>query len=258
MKSLSLLAAPALLCASTLSFAQQPAPAPAQSNLESGGLRPPDAVDGNQPEPVDPTAQTPEKDLEQADQEDSGRGLEWIWLNAEVGGQHLGLGTLSSKDLLDPKLVKTTQTGLVYGAGVGVRILVFTAGVRFRLGSFSEWQVWTLNAEGGLRIPIGSLEPYFTVGGGYASLGSFSTKAPASSKADVKGFNARLGAGLDYYVSNTFSVGGNFTGDVLFLSRSKVDGAAASTSGNEATVYAKDGSSIGAGATLTAVVGLHF
>jgi hypothetical protein len=136
--------------------------------------------------------------------------------------------------------------------------LVFTAGVRFRLGSFSEWQLWTLNAEGGLRIPIGSLEPYFTVGGGYASLGSFSTKAPASSKADVKGFNARLSAGLDYYVSNTFSVGGNLSGDVLFLSRSKVDGAAASTSGNEAAVYAKDGSSIGAGATLTAVVGLHF
>lgn len=258
MKSLSLLAVPALLCVSTLSLAQQPAAAPAQSNLESGGLRPPEAVDSTQPPPVDPTAQTPEKDLEKADQEDSGRGLEWIWLNAEVGGQHLGLQTLSSKDLLDPKLVKTTQTGLLYGAGVGVRILVFTAGVRFRLGSFSDWQLWTLNAEGGLRIPIGSLEPYFTVGGGYASLGSFSTKAPASSKADVKGFNARVSAGLDYYVSNTFSVGGNLSGDVLFLSRSKVDGAAASTSGNEATVYAKDGSSIGAGATLTAVVGLHF
>ena len=70
--------------------------------------------------------------------------------------------------------------------------------------------------------------------------------------------NGRIGAGLDYYLSNTFSVGGNLTGDLLFLSRSKVADAGASTSGDEAAVYAKDGSSIGAGATLTAVVGLHF
>ena len=258
MKSLSLLAVPGLLCVSALGFAQQPAPAAPPSNLESGGLRPPDAVDGSTPPPADPTAQTPERELAQADQEDSGRGLEWIWLNAEIGGEHLGLQTLKADNLLDPKLVKTTQTGLLYGAGGGVRILVFTVGARFRLGSFSDWQLWTLNVEGGLRIPIGSLEPYVTVGGGYASLGSFSTSAPASSKADVKGFNARVGAGLDYYLSNTFSVGANLTGEMLFLSRSKVSGAATSTSGNEAAVYGKDGSSIGAGATLTAVAGLHF
>lgn len=256
MKSLSWLAVPALLSVTALGFAQEPAPA--QTNLEAGGLRPPDAVDTTSPPPPPDAAQSPEKELEKADQEDSGRGLEWVWLNAEIGGEHLGLTTLKSKQLLDPKLVKTSQTGLVYGAGVGVRILVFTAGVRFRLGSFSEWQLWTLNAEGGLRIPLGSLEPYFTVGAGYASLGSFSTSAPASSKADVKGFNARLGAGLDYYLSNTFSVGANFTGDLLFLSRSAVAGAATSTSGDEAAIYAKDGSSIGAGATLTAVAGLHF
>jgi hypothetical protein len=256
MKSLSWLLAPALLSATALASAQQPAPATPPSTLESGGLRPPDAIDGTQPPPA--AEPTPEKELEKADEEDSGRGLEWVWLNAEIGGEHLGLQTLKSNSLVDPKLVKTSQTGLVLGAGLGVRILVFTAGVRFRLGSFSEWQLWTLNAEGGLRIPIGSLEPYFTVGGGYASLGSFSSDAPASSKATAKGFNARLGAGLDYYLSNTFSVGGNLTGDVLFLSRSKVSGASASTMGDEATVYGKDGSSIGAGATLTAVVGLHF
>ncbi len=258
MKSLPWLAVPMWLSVTALGFAQEPAPAPPPSNLESGGLRPPDALDSTSQPASDPAAQNPEKELERADQEDSGRGLEWVWLNAEIGTEHLGLGTLKSNQLLDPKLVKTTQTGLLYGAGVGVRILVFTAGVRFRLGSFTDWQLWTLNAEGGLRIPLGSLEPYFTVGAGYASLGSFSTSAPASSKADVKGFNARLGAGLDYYLSNTFSLGANFTGDLLFLSRAAVAGAATSTSGDEAAVYAKDGSSIGAGATLTAVVGLHF
>lgn len=258
MKSLSLLAVSALACLAAPVHAQQPAPAPAsQSSLESGGLRPPEAVDGQQTSP-DASAPSTEKELERADQQDSGRGLEWIWLNAEVGTQHLGLGTFKADQLVDPKLVKTTQTGLLVGAGIGARILVFTVGARFRLGKFQDFQLWTLNAEGGFRIPIGKLEPYVTLAAGYAALGSFTTDAPAASKADVRGFNARLGAGLDYYLSNTFSVGGNLSGDVLFLSRSKVSGAAESTSGDEATVYAQDGSSIGAGATLTAVVGLHF
>jgi hypothetical protein len=260
MKSLSWLAALTLLSATARASAQDVAPAPdaapaaGQSNLQSGGLRPPDAVDSTQQTPADGAAEQPEKELEKADKEDAGRGLEWVWLNAEIGGEHLGLQTLKASSLVDPKLVKTTQTGLLYGAGVGVRLLVFTAGVRFRLGSFSAWQLWTLDAEGGLRIPIGRLEPYFTVGAGYASLGSFSADAPAASKASAKGFDARLGAGLDYYVTNTFSVGANLSGDLLFLSRS----ASASASGNEAAVYGKDGSSIGAGATLTALVGLHF
>jgi len=261
MKSLSWLAALVVLSTPALASAQDAAPAPGaapaagQSNLESGGLRPPDAVDSTQQTPAEGAAAEPEKELEKADKEDSGRGLEWVWLNAEIGGEHLGLQTLKANSLVDPKLVKTTETGLVYGAGVGVRLLVFTAGVRFRLGSFSAWQLWTLDAEGGLHIPLGRLEPYFTLGAGYASLGSFSASAPgAASSASAKGFNARLGAGLDYYVTNTFSVGANFTGDVLFLSRS----ASASASASEAAVYGKDGSSIGAGATLTAVVGLHF
>jgi hypothetical protein len=257
MKSSSLLATLALVCWSAPGLAQQPAP-PSQSNLESGGLRPPEAVD-NAPQTAPETAPpTPEKELEQADKEDSGRGLEWVWLNAEIGAQHLGLQTFKGDQLVDSSLVKTTQTGLVYGAGAGVRILVFTVGARFRLASFSEWQLWTLGLEGGFHIPLGSLEPYFTVGAGYASLGSFSSSAPASSQAHAKGFNARVGAGLDYYLSNTFSLGANLSGDLLFLSRSKLAEAGGSASGNEAAVYAQDGSSIGAGATLTAVVGLHF
>lgn len=254
MKSFGLWAAAALLSTTTWVGAQQAAP---ESNLEAGGLRPPEAIDSEQQPPPD-AQETPERELEEADKEDSGRGLEWFWLNAEVGAQHLGLQTFKANELVDAELVKTTQTGLLYGAGIGVRLLVFTAGVRFRLGSFSDWQLWTLDAEGGLRIPIGSLEPYFTLGAGYASLGSFSTTAPASSKADVKGFNARLGFGIDYYLSNTFSVGGNVSGDLLILSRAAVAEASSSMMGNEATVYAKDGSGIGAGATFTAVVGLHF
>jgi hypothetical protein len=252
MKSSWLVLAPALFLAPGLARAQQPEAPP--SSLESGGLRPPDAVDPTVTDPNQPPEQTPEKELAEADKEDAGRGLEWVWLNAEVGGEHVGLHTIKADGLVDGARAKTTQTGLVFGAGAGLRLLFFTVGARFRMmlpGGDGGWRLWTLGAEGGLRIPMGRLEPYVMLGAGYASLGAFSSKLLDASSVNAKGFNARLGAGVDYYLSNTFSVGGNLSGDLLVLSRSAVDG-------NEATLYAKDGSGIGAGVTLTAVVGLHF
>jgi len=89
MKSLSLLVVPALVCVAAVGAAQQAAPPPAQSNLEAGGLRPPDAVDSTAEAPAEGAESSPEKELAKADEEDSGRGLEWIWLNAEVGGRKL-------------------------------------------------------------------------------------------------------------------------------------------------------------------------
>ncbi len=141
-----------------------------------------------------------------------------------------------------------------------MRVIHYRLGARFRLVTFNEWRLWTLNAEAGLHIPLGRLEPYVTLGAGYASVGAFSGSGPTAvaSKAEVSGISARLGAGLDYYLSNTFSVGGNLTGDVLFLSRAAVSGAAAGTDARAAKIYAADGSSIGAGVTLTALLGLHF
>ena len=115
MKSSWLVLAPALFLAPGLARAQQPEPPP--SSLESGGLRPPDAVDPTLPDPNQPAEQTPEKELAEADKEDAGRGLEWVWLNAEIGGEHLGLHTIKADDLFDGTLAKTTQTGLVFGAG---------------------------------------------------------------------------------------------------------------------------------------------
>ena len=246
-----------------------------QSDLNAGGLRPPPSV---QSDPFAPPSGETAADLEHSDEEDSGRGLEFLWLNGEIGLQHLGLQTFSSKDLLDTKVVSSTQTGLVYGAGAGIRLLFLTLGGRFRLGNFSDYQVWTLNAEAGFRIPIGSIEPYITLGGGYASLGAFDSKNVGaglnSAGVDVTGYNVRGGGGLDIYLGNVVSVGASVTGDILFLSRPGVDptklaattgtvqpgqmGTAAQGQALASEVYAADGSSIGGGATFTAVLGLHF
>jgi hypothetical protein len=222
--------------------AQTPAP-----DLSSGGLAPPPPVESQKPAEQPPAGSgTTEGDLSRSEKEDSGRGLEFFWLNGEVGVGHFGLGTYDPGDLVDSN-VETKQTGLVAGAGLGVRLVFLTLGARFRYAPFKDWTLWTLGAEGGLHVPLGALEPYFTLGLGYASI------KPTEGELDIMGFDGRLGAGIDYYLTNMFSVGANLTGDVLFLSRGKVDAAAGSGS-----VYAQDGSSIGGGVTLTAVAGLHF
>lgn len=237
---------------------------PPPTDLQAGGLSPPP------PAPSEPTypPETPtEARLARADREDSGRGLEFFWLNGEVGVEHLGLQTFKAEGLV-ADVVESQQTGLVYGGGLGLRLLFLTLGARFRLGDFSEWQLWTLNGELGFRVPIGRVEPYFTLGGGYASVGSFSSgnigSGLNSSDVDITGFNVRGGVGLDVYVTPVFSLGGSLTGEVLVLTRPGVDiseieqpdtGDGASAA---AEIYAADGSSIGSGVTFTAVAGLHF
>jgi len=242
-----------------LSASAVAAEAGAGSNLQAGGLKPPEAV---QSDASPAKASQTEAQLDRADKEDSGRGLEFVWLNAEVGPEYLGLETFKAGGLVDAKLARSKQAGMMYGAGLGLRLLVFTFGARFRLGNFSDYQLWTLNGEVGMHIPLGRIEPYFTLGGGYASLGSFDTAKIGSNLKGAHGLDVRGGFGVDVYLTNTFSVGGNLTGDLLFLGRSGTPNSVSATASpdqqNAAAVYARDGSSIGAGATLSAVLGLHF
>jgi len=227
------------------SAARAQAPSQPGQELQAGGLTPPSSAPEEPPPPPSET----EQQLARADREDSGRGLEYFLLNGEVGFEHVGFRTLSDDGLVDADSVATTQTGAVFGGGIGLRLVFVTGGVRFRFGNFSEWNLWTLNGEVGVRIPYGNLEPYASLGGGYASVGGLEVGA---ADVDISGWNVRAAAGLDWYLSNTFSVGANLSGDLLLLSRGAVGGAAGDS------VYASSGSSVGSAVTLTAVAGLHF
>ena len=231
--------------------------APPPSNLEAGGLRPPEAVDSQQPTEQAPGEAQVEQELDEAEAEDTGRGLEFVWLNGEVGYQLVGLAALSDDNLLDVEGGIGHSSGVVYGAGLGVRLLTVTLGARFRYGSFADWYMWSLNAEGAFHVPLGSLDLYFGVGAGYVSAGGFDDDIYfAPSDIEVRGFDVRVGAGLDYYISSTFSVGVNLGGEIMFLKRAAMD---VTVDVNEPrTVYAEDGSSVGAAFTPTAVLGLHF
>jgi hypothetical protein len=242
-----------------------PAGAAAQSDagsgLEAGGLTPPG---GGVTDPYLPPP-TPEQDLAAAEAEDSGRGLEMVWLNAESGVALVGLQTLHADDLIAPELVASDQLGPMFGGGLGVRLVFLTVGARFRFGLFPEWQHWTLGGEVGLHIPLGRLEPYFAIAGGYAKVAAVRGHDVLGADAtSIRGWNLRGEGGVDYYLSPAFTLGATVAGDVLFLARPGVDPAtlADASLGPDANsisaVYSADGSSIGAGLTATAVVGLHF
>jgi hypothetical protein len=232
--------------------ATQPAP------IESGGLAPPPSNPTETPE----AAQTEAK-LDDAQKKNSGRGLEWIWVNGEFGFETLGLQTFSATNL---GIHGTSQTGLMYGAGLGVRLIFVTLGAKFRLATLSNYDVWTLNAEAGLRIPLGALEPYLTLGGGFASIGAFSADSIASSdrsNVSITGYNIRAGGGLDYYVTPIFSIGAAVTFEVLGLTRpgvslSDVSNAANSQQTATSEAYKVSGSSVGSAFSGSLVLGLHF
>jgi hypothetical protein len=243
----------AICAAQTWGQTQEQPPAQGQG-LEAGGLTPPSSQPEEGYQPPDQT----EQELERADREDSGRGLEFFWINGEAGFEHVGLQTFQAKDLVDADIVETTGSGPVFGGGLGLRLVFITAGARFRWGNFAAWQLWTLNAELGIRIPLGILEPHFTLGAGYASLGALdrvdTSNLVGSGNVDITGWDLRASGGLDLYLSNAFSLGAAVSGDFLFLTRPGVD----LESADPGNVYAADGSSVGSGVTTTAVVGLHF
>lgn len=241
------------------------APAAPASTLSAGGLTPPPAVEtapapGTAPapntQPGAPTSAATEAELDRADREDSGRGLEFVWLNAEAGVMHVGLDTFHQRNLLDPVNVKTNETGFVTGAGAGLRLVFITVVARFRYALMPDYNLWSLGLEGGIHAPFGNLEPYGAVDVGYVALGGFRDNLGAS----INGFDARLGGGLDYFLAPMFSIGVNLSAELLLLHRS--ESATFTPVGvcptGPPVDYCRSGSSIGGALSATAVAGLHF
>jgi hypothetical protein len=176
---------------------------------------------------------------------------EVVYLTPEVGIEYVGLDTLHLTRELFPSRVHTADVGPVVGVGAGLRLLFLTLGPRFRFGHFSDWDLWTLNAEVGFKAPLGAVEPFVAFGAGYARLGSLQDAGVR-----VQGYDLRLNAGLDYYFNKTFSIGGAATAEVLGMTRPGVDLNRATGSVSE-DVYKLDGSSVGVAIMASAVVGLH-
>lgn len=207
-----------------------------------------------------------ESQLKEAEAKDAKRGLEWFWMSAEGGISHVSLTSLSGKDS-EPLLAgpaKSAGFGPSLGVGAGVRLFILTVGVRGRMAMMPDFQYLSISPEVGLHIPLGNLEPYVFIGGGYSRLLGLSD---ANSGSRVHGGNIRLGAGLDYYLTPNFSAGAIVSGESTFLGRSKLGGDATTPAEGQAlsekeqaqnVLRTTEGSGIGTVVTASAVLALHF
>lgn len=232
-------------------FAQQ------TRDLQSGGLAPPPAMEQqpgvqqqwNQSETV--------QLLDESRRADSGRDVNWFYFNASGGFEFIDFGALKN-DGLTYGDVKASSAGWTAAAGVGMRLVVFTFGPRFRVGGFQQGLLYSIGGEAALHLPFGSIEPYFLVGGDYAFFGSLKDN-DWGGDTTISGFDIDAAAGLDYFVTSYFSVGGKIAGDFLFLKRDAVKGVDSSSIDAQAKrKAASEGHGIGVGFAATAVLGLHF
>lgn len=242
-------------------------PNPYDPSMQAGGLAPPPPMT-LEPEPVPPDGGTARR-LDEAKKEDSGRGLEIVWLNVEGGYENVGLQTFNiDEDELTAGFISSAANGGVLGAGVGVRLLYFTLGARGRVGLFDDWQLFSAGGEVGMHLPLGRLDPHVALGFGYAGLGSFKSAVRGAADAiAIRGFYGRISGGLDVYLSPVFSLGASASWELLALTRPGLTSAqldrirseaAATPQQAKADLLAAEGSSVGSALALTAVAGLHF
>ncbi len=209
-----------------------------------------------------------EQDLEEAKEEDSERGLSWFYVDVEGGFQHVGLQTFEvEEETLTAGFVESTASGGYVGGGFGLRLFVVTLGPRVRVGFFENWQLFSVGGELGLRIPIGRVEPAFSLGAGYSALGSFSGAVQGvNDSISIRGFDLRVAGMLDIFVTPVFSIGGGASWEFLGLTRPGVDLSSLSEQeqqdleADEARrkVLEAEGSGYGSAVTITARLGLHF
>jgi hypothetical protein len=223
------------------------------------------------PPPTAPTAQGDQAQSERLasdEKKDSGRILELVWANAEAGFSYINMQQFSSSSL---QIQNATSAGGVFGLGAGVRLLVFTLGVRARLNELSAFNFWEINGELGCHIPVKKWDPYFALHGGYTFVGTLSSSAlseslsASASDISIHGADAGLSVGADYYFIPFLSLGLDVTGQALFLSRPPValpPGFDELPASEQATIkknplYTASGDSVGFGVSGSLHVGLH-
>jgi hypothetical protein len=226
-------------------------------------LEPPPPLAPSPPAMTPAYAPPPARANEEA--EDSGLGLEWVWINADVGGAFVNMQSFSQSNLA---LTKTEGGGPAFGVGAGMRLLFLTLGVRVRdLLLSSIGSLWELSLEGALHTRIWHIDPYFGVRGGYNFVGSLSSDsvqvAGGSAPPDVSihGFNIGPMVGIDVYLAKIVSIGGDVDAQFLFLQRPAPTLPAAlqgQVPAQYQTLYGQSGSSVGFGVTAAAHLGILF
>jgi hypothetical protein len=196
-----------------------------------------------------------------------------VWLDARTGIEEIQLQTFSADfNSVSAGFLPVNGVGPTARIGAGLRLGFVTLGLRGRVASFEDgatvgaWQIWTLDGELGIRVPLYRWEPHVTFAGGYSSFGGFGAAVRGLQDGlDVHGADMRLGFGVDYWVTHAVSLGLDLDGDAIFIARPGVsvrDLTVAKQVGTlddaKARVLQASGSSFGTAVSLTLGVGLHF
>lgn len=180
--------------------------------------------EGYPPAPGNPSNQPPPP-ASSDESQDSGLGLEWVWLNADAGFGYVNMASFSESNL---SIQKNSSSGPAFGIGAGVRLLFLTAGVRARDLQLSAFNLWEIDGEAALHMRIWRIDPYFGARGGYAFVGSLDSSSVQTaagtqpSDVAVHGFNVGAMVGIDYYFSSLVSLGFDGNMEFLFLKRPPV------------------------------------
>jgi hypothetical protein len=227
------------------------------------------SADPNAPATAPTAEQATTEKLDEAEHEDSGRNFELIWVDAHLGASYIDMRQFSSDTLA---LEKASAGGPMFALGAGVRFVLLVLGVRAKYNALSAFNMWQLNAEIGLKVPISKLDLLIGAHGGYSFVGSVGEGTAATNSGNtptnndavkIRGFNAGLDFALDYYVTPTFSVGGGVFGDFLYLKRPPVDPPSGLTAEQAALVasdplYQKSGTTAGMQLGGALRLGFHF
>lgn len=204
------------------------------------------------------------RQLDQSESDDSGRGFELFYGHLDAGFSYQNLAAFSGGDKLG--LDTKDAVGAAFGVGAGVRLFLFTLGVRGRLHTLSAFKLWQANAVLGLHIPISSLDLYGELFGGYSVANSFGSDSISTAVRDpadragvaALGGNVGLGLGADYYFNQYLSLGGGVTGETLLLSRGKLDTPSGSSEAvARHALFADSAALAGVGIVASLRFGLH-
>lgn len=199
-------------------------------------------------------------------EEDDKVGFKWVWLVPEVGYSTVNLTSFSESNLA---VVDNSESGLMVGAGAGVRLVFLTLGVRAR--HHFAMKMWQVMGEVGFHFKVNRVDPYIAIRGGYDTVGSLSAavsnasggSSTSSVDVSVKGFNVGPAIGLDYFVAQNVTLGIEGSGDFLFLNRPTATLPSGLTAQQQATIkqsplYQASGSAVGFGGLVSLRLGFHF
>jgi hypothetical protein len=194
--------------------------------------------------------------------EDGGLGLEWVYLNADVGAAFTDLVSLKSSNWA---IQDNSASGPAFGIAAGVRLIFLSLGLRARDLQLSSFNLWEVDAEAALHFRIWRIDGSIGARGGYAFLGKFSADSlvtstgSSASNVTVHGWNVGPTVDLDVYITKHISVGVDANAEALFLKRPALPLQPGQTIPPQyQELYADSGSSIGAGFVATAHLGVHF